>query len=179
MFGGRPAASANNRDVMLGHEFKKIVRERFRFEQINGLPIHVKRKPGVGDARNGKRGLFAEDADGLAHVLGSGGTVQTDDINAETFEDGERGFDVGAEQHASGRIERHLSLDRQISLSLVEGFMNAGDGGFDFENVLRSFDEQQIHTAADQADSLFSKNVGEFIEADIGKFGIARRGKFA
>ena len=57
--------------------------------------------------------------------------------------------------------------------------MNAGDGGFDFENVLRGFDEEQIHAAADQTDGLFAKNIGEFIEADIGKFGIARRGKFA
>ena len=112
--------------------------------------------------------MFAEDADGLAHVLGSGGTVETDDINAETFEDGERGFDVGAEQHASGRVERDLSLDRQINLSLVEGFVNAGDGGFDFEDVLWSFDEQKVHAAADQTDRLFAKNISEFIEADVG-----------
>ena len=134
---------------MLGHEFIKIIRKRFRLERINSLTIHVERKPRVGDARNRKRGLFAEDADGLAHVLGSGGTVETDDINAETFEDGERSFDVRAEQHASGRVKRDLSLDRQIDLSLIEGFVNAGDGGFDFENVLRGFDKKQIHAAAD------------------------------
>ena len=117
MFGSCSATSADNRDVVLGHEFIKIIRERFRLKRINGLTVHVERKPGVGNARNGQRGLFAEDADGLAHVLGARGAVETDDINAETFEDGERGFDVRAEQHASGRIERDLSLDRQINLS--------------------------------------------------------------
>ena len=91
MFGSRSATSADNRNVMLGHEFIKIIRERFRLERINGLTIHVERKPGVGDARNRKRGLFAEDADGFAHVLGSGGAVEADDINAHAFEDGKRG----------------------------------------------------------------------------------------
>ena len=179
VFRRRPAASADNRDVVLGHEFIKIIRKRFRLERINGLTIHVERKPGVGNARNRKRGLFAEDADGLAHVLGSGGTVETNYINAETFEDGERGFDICAKQHAPGRIERDLSLNRQINLSLVESLVNTGDGGFDFEDVLRGFNEEKIHTAADQTDSLFAKNIGEFIEADVGKFRIARRGKLA
>ena len=77
----------------------------------------------------------------------------------------ERGVDVGAEQHATGRIERDLGLDRQIDPCLVEGFVNARDGGLDFEDVLRGFDQQQIHAAADQTDSLLAENIGQFIES--------------
>ena len=64
-------------------------------------------------------------------------------------------------------------------LSLVEGFVQARDRGFDFEDVLRGFDEQHIHAALDQTDSLFAEDIGQFIEADIGKFGVIRGGKFA
>ena len=179
VFGSRPTASAHDRDIVLGHEFKQVFRKRFGLERINGLTIHVERQSRVGDARNGQRGIFAEDADGLAHVLGAGGTVEADDVDAHAFEDGERGVDVGAEQHAAGRVERDLRLDRQIDLSLVEGFVDAGDGGFDFEDVLRGFDEEQVHAAADQTDGLFAEDIGEFVEGDVGKFGVIGGGKFA
>jgi len=50
--------------------------------------------------------------------------------------------------------------------------VDADDGGFDFENILRGFDEQQVHAAGNQADSLLAECFGEFIKADIGKFGV-------
>ena len=179
MFGSRPATAADDGDVVLRHELEHIVGERFGLERVDGLTINIQRKSRVGDARNGERGIFAEDADGLAHVLGAGGAVEADDGDAHAFEDGERGGHVGAEQHAAGRVERDLRLDRQIDLSLVEGFVTARDGGFDFEDVLRGFDEEQIHAAADQTDGLLAKNVGEFVEADVGEFGVVGGGKFA
>ena len=121
---------------MFGYKFIQVIRERFGLERINGLTIHIQRKSRVWDARHGERGIFAEDADGLAHVLGARGAVEADDVNAHAFEDGERGGHIGAEQHAPGRVERDLRLNRQIDLSLVEGFVNACDGGLDFEDIL-------------------------------------------
>ncbi len=162
--GSRPAASTHDRDVVFGHEFVQVIGERFRLERIDSLTIHVERQTGIGDARNGQGGIFAEDADGLAHVLGSGGAVEADDIDAHAFEDGERGVDIGAEQHATGGIERDLRLDGQIDLGLVEGLVDADDGGFDFEDVLRGFDEQHIHAAADQTDGLLAEDIDEFVE---------------
>jgi len=44
------------------------------------------------------------------------------------------------------------------------------DRGFDFEDVLRGFDEQEVHTAANQTNRLFAENIDEFIEADVGEF---------
>ena len=85
MFWGRPAASTDNGDVVLGHEFIQVVRKRFGLERIDRLSIHIERKSRVGDARNRERGIFAEDADGLPHMLGSRGAVETDDIDAHTF----------------------------------------------------------------------------------------------
>ena len=116
MFRCRAAASAHNRNVVLGHKLIHIVRIRFGLERIHSLTIDVERQSRVGDARNRQRGFFAKDADGLAHMLGAGGTVETDDIDAHAFKDGEGCVDIGAEQHATGRIKRDLSLDRQIDI---------------------------------------------------------------
>ena len=143
------------------------------------MTIHIERQSRVGDARNGQRGIFAEDADRLAHVLGSGGTVEADDVDAHAFEDGERSVDVGAEQHAACRVQRDLGLDRQIDSSLIEGFVQTCDGGFDFEDVLRGFDEQQVNPAADQTDGLLAEGIGEFVECDIGQVGVVGGGEFA
>src|SRR5688572_9898621 len=87
MFGSRPAASSDNGNVVFGHELIQVVRKRFRLEGIDRLSIHVERKTGVGDARDREYGVFAKDTDGLAHVFGTRGTVQTDHGDAHTLED--------------------------------------------------------------------------------------------
>ncbi len=57
--------------------------------------------------------------------------------------------------------------------------MDARDGGFDLENVLRGFDEQEVRAASNQTDGLLAKNIGQFIEADVGEIGVIGRGQFA
>ena len=153
------AASAHDRDVVLRHKLVHVICKRFRFKRIHGLTIHIQRQSRIWNARNGQRGIFAEEADRLAHVFGSRGAVEPDDVDAHAFEDGERRVDVGAEQHATRRVQRDLSLDRQPGLSLIEGFVNARDGGFDFENVLRGFDQKKIDAALNETDSLLAENI--------------------
>ena len=66
-----------------------------------------------------------------------------------------------------------------MDLSFIEGFVNACDRSFDFENILRGFDQQKIHAALNQTDSLLAEGIHEFVEADIGKFGVVGGGKLA
>ncbi len=177
--GGGAAAAADDGDVVFGDEFVERLGKRFRFERVNGLPIHIERQPGVGDARNGQFCPFAEDADGFAHVFGAGGAVQADDVNRQVFEDGDGGFDVGAEQHAPAGVEGHLALNRQVDAGLFKGFGDAVNGGFDLEDVLRGFDEKQVHPAANQTDGLLAEDIGQLIEGDVGEFGVIGGGEFA
>src|SRR5688572_28851282 len=100
-------------------------------------------------------------------MLGTRGAVETDDVDSHPFQDGEGGIDVGAEKHAPGRVERDLRLDRQIDLSLLEGFMNACDRRFDLEDILRGLDEQYIHTAANETVRLFAESLCQVIETDV------------
>ncbi len=62
---------------------------------------------------------------------------------------------------------------------LFKRLVAAGDGGFDFEDVLRGLNQQQVHPAADEANRLFTKYFGEVIEGDIGEFGVVGGGEFA
>ena len=73
--------------------------------------------------------------------------------------------DIGAQQHAPGGIQRDLGLDRQVDAGLVEGLVDAGDGGLDFQDILRGLDQQQVHAALDQADGLLAEDVRQFVEA--------------
>ncbi len=111
-------------------------------------------------------------------MLGSRGAVETDHVDAHAFEDGKRGVDVRTQQHAAGGVERDLGLDRQIDSGLVEGFVDARDRGFDFKDILRGFDEQHIHPAADQTDCLLTEYLGEVVEGDIRKLRIIGRWQF-
>ena len=170
------AATANDADAVLLDELGQRLGKRFWLQRVDGNAVHVERQAGVGDARNRQAGLFTQNTNRFAHVLGAGGTVQADDVNGQAFEDGQRSGDIGAEQHPPARIQRDLGLDRQPDAGFLISFLDAGDGGLDFQDVLRGFDQQQVHAAADQTGSLFAKNVGQLVEADIGEFGIVGGG---
>jgi len=81
---------------MLGDEFIQVIRKWFRLKRIDCLPIHIKREPRIWNARNRQRGVFAKEANRLAHVFGPRGTIETDDINAHAFKDRKRCVDISA-----------------------------------------------------------------------------------
>ena len=91
-----------------------------RLQRVDRLAIHVERQPGVGDARDRQRGVLAQVADRLAHVLRAGGAVQADHIDGQAFQDGQGGGDIGAQQHAPGGIQGDLDLDRQVDAGLAQ-----------------------------------------------------------
>ena len=164
---------------MFLHELNQRLGKGLRLERIDRLTVHVEWKTRVGDAGDRQGGSFAQDTNGLTHMFRAGGTVEADDVDAHPFKDGQCGGDVGAKQHATRGIEGDLGLQRHIDLCLVEGLMNTRDGGPDFEDILRGFDQQQIHAALDEANSLLSKNFGQLVESDIRKVGVVGGGQLA
>ena len=110
--------------------------------------------------------------DGLTHVLGAGGTIQADHVDGHALQDREGGSHVGAKQHPPGGIQGYLRLDWQADAGLIKGFLDAGDGSLDFEDILGCLDQQQVNATLDETDGLFAKNVGKLSEADGGEVGI-------
>ena len=107
-------------------------------------------KPGVRNARHRSRRVRRQKTDRLAHVLGTRRAIQTDHVDAQRFERRHRARDVGAEQHASARVERDLRLNRDASSDLGEQPLEAGDRRLHLENVLGRLDEQHVDAAFDE-----------------------------
>src|SRR5512135_3208043 len=57
--------------------------------------------------------------------------------------------------------------------------MDAGDGSLDFEDVLRSLDQQQVDAPLDEAGRLLAEDVDEVVEGNVGEVGVIGGGKLA
>ena len=179
VLGGRAAATADDAHT----EFLDVGGERvgkgLGLQGVNCLTVHVEGQPGVGDAGYGQVGGLGELAQRLAHIIGAGGAVEADGVDGEVFEDGGDSGTVGAQEHAPGGVESDLGLDGQIDAGLLKGGLNADDDGFDLQNVLGGFDEEQVHAAGDQRGGLLPEDVDQFGKGNIGELGIAHGGQFA
>ncbi len=84
-----------------------------------------------------------------AHVLRTGRAVQANHVDAHAFQDGQHSLNVGAQQHTPVGIQRDLGLNGQHFAAFGEGFMDADDGGFYFQNILLGFQQHEIGAAFD------------------------------
>ena len=71
--------------------------------------------------------------------------------------------------------QRRLRLNRNAAHAARELARDAGDRGFDFEQILHRLEEQQIDAALDERARLLAVDRGEFLEGDLRERGIRRR----
>ena len=105
------AAPADHTYTVVFHEFSEGLSKGFWLQWVNGLTIDIKRKTGIGDARDGQGGELSQVADGFAHKVRPGGAVQADHADAHALQDGQHRGNIRAKQHAPGGIQRDLCLD--------------------------------------------------------------------
>ena len=110
----------------------------------------------------------------LAHLGRTGGAVEADHLHAERLERGERGTDLGSEQHGSGRLDRDLDPHRHVGVSSGDGTLGADDRGLGLQQVLRGLDQHGVDAAVDHAGDLLLVRV-----AKRGEWGVAERRQFA
>lgn len=87
----------------------------------------------------------------FAHLGGAGGAVQADHVDAERLQRGERGADLGAQQHGAGGLDGHGADQRDGDAERLHRAPGADDGGLGLEEVLGGLDEQGVSPAGDQA----------------------------
>ena len=51
----------------------------------------------------------------LAHLGRAGGAVEPDDVGAQGVQGGQGGADLGAQQHAAGRLDGDLDLEGHLA----------------------------------------------------------------
>ncbi len=87
---------------------------------------------------------------GLVHLDGTGSAVETNQVNTQWIERGDRGSNLGARQHASREFNRHLGLDGHNSPMAGHGTVTSGDGGFARQQVKHRLDQQEVDTALEE-----------------------------
>ncbi len=103
---GRGRTRATNCVVRVG--------ELVRRERVGRAVLAVSSgRPALGMQESGDPGVPRQVAQVLAHLGGAGGAVQADHVDAERLERGQRGADLGAQQHRAGGLDGDLDDERQ------------------------------------------------------------------
>ena len=110
----RAAAAADDAEAVALDEVAEHLGERLGLGREDRLAVGaLVGDAGVRDAVDRRRAVLAEEAHGVAHVLGAGRAVEADDVDLERLERRQRGRDVGAQQHlAAVGQQRDGGLDR-------------------------------------------------------------------
>ena len=96
--------------------------------------------------------MLREVAQVLGHLGRAGRAVQADHVGLHRFERGERGADLGADEHAAGRLDRDLHHERDAATRRAAIARRARDDrGLALEQVVDGLDEQHVDAAREQA----------------------------
>ncbi len=163
---GSAAAAYNSYAVVL-HEMLVILGQLLRSELVNRMSAHILRKSGIGQHRYILRGIRSQEADTVIHLGRSSSAVQTDDVYIVGFERGQSRANFSSQQHRSSSFERHLNCDRQPLAGFLHGIEHAGQSSFGLQQVLRGFDQQNIHATFDQRARLLNIARDHVVELDM------------
>jgi len=104
--------AAHNRNIILIDELHQRLCKRFRFERVDGLPVHVERQAGIRDAGDRQSGLFPRIR--MGSRMCSGPVEQFRPITSMGMPSRmARRRSYRCEQHTPGGIQRDLRLDWQ------------------------------------------------------------------
>ena len=130
-------------------------------------PLTTEGSPAFGRHERNVRRVLREVAQVLGHLRRTGRAVHPDDIGPHRFERGDGRADLGADEHAAGRLDRHLHHDRDERAGRGHGPAGAVDRGLGLQQVVDRLDEQHVDAAREQADDLRFVVVPEDLVADV------------
>ena len=179
--GGGAAAAADDADAVALDELAEGGGQRLGLLREDRLAVGaLEGEARVRDAVHRQWGGLAQEANRVAHVLGTGRAVEPDHLDVERGERREDGLDVGAEQHlAALRQQRDRCLDRQGAAGELERLASAEDRGLHLEDVLGRLDDDQVRAALDQAPGLLGEDLDQLLERDVSEGRVVARGQEA
>ena len=96
--------------------------------------------------------MLREVAEVLGHLGRTGRAVHADDVGPHRLERGERGADLGADEHAARRLDRDLHHDRERATpARAHRGARTVDRGLRLQQVVDGLDEQHVDAAGDEA----------------------------
>ena len=107
-----PQQPPTRRGAELGDERGQRVGQLLRGQRVDGAVRAELRQAGVGHHRQREPGVAGQVAQVLAHLGRAGGAVEPDQVDAERLQRGQRGADLGAEQHRAGGLDGDVGDQR-------------------------------------------------------------------
>ncbi len=161
------AAPADHVDPVLDHKAFEPLRQFGGPEGEMGTPVDELGKPGIGLDRDIPGPVLAEPFDVLGHLARARRAVEPDHRHIERPDDRRRGGDIGADEQASGRLDRHLDEDRRVLMCILARSLGAIDRGLDLQRVLAGLDQDRIGAPGDQSGALNGERVLERLIGDM------------
>ena len=90
----------------------------------------------------------------LAHLRRPGGAVQADEVDAERLQRGQRGPDLGAEQHGAGGLHGDVHDQRQVDPGGGHRPLGAEHGRLGLQQVLAGLHQDRVDPAVDHGRDL-------------------------
>ena len=99
-------------------------------------------------------GVLGQVAQVLAHLGRAGSAVQSDRVDAQRLQSGQRGAYLAAEQHRAGRLDGDLDQHGQVLAGLAQRALEPDHGGLGLEQVLSRLDQQRVGPTLDHRRAL-------------------------
>ena len=167
VLGGGAAAAADDRHAQVGDEPGVVLGQLVGREVVVHLAVDHRGQPGVGDDRDGHAGVRRQVADVLAHLGRAGGAVQAEHVGPQRVDRGQGPADLGAEQHAPGRLHGDLDLEGDLAAGGGHGPAAGDHGRLHAQQVELGLDDEQVGPALEQAVGLHLVEVAQLGEADL------------
>jgi hypothetical protein len=173
---GGAAAAADDPDAELGDEAGEVLGELVGVEAVAGGAVDDLGHAGVGDGGDGAAGVGGEVAEVLVHLGGPGRAVEADHVDAQRFDGGEGGADLGAGEHPAGELEGHLRLDGDVPAGPRHGAPASGHGGLEAEEVELGLDEEEVDASLEETEGRRRVSVPQVPVGDLAEGGEFRAG---
>ncbi|NDG10676.1 MAG: hypothetical protein EB111_02330, partial [Actinobacteria bacterium] len=167
MFRRGAAAATDHRDTEVLHVMPVEFGQLRWCQVVVGLAVDDTRQAGVRKHADGDRGVLREVTQVLLHLCWASGAVDADDRRLHREQCRQCGANLGANQHASRGLHRHLHLDGNFATHRMHRAATALHRRLDLQQVHTCLDEQQINATLDEGPCVFFVGVAQLAERDV------------
>ncbi len=155
------AAAADQRDAVLPCERVVGVGEFARRQRVAGARRGELGQPGVRHDRQPDAGRTRQRAQVLGHLGRTGRAIESDEVDPERLQRGERGRGLRTQQHRAGQLDGDLRDEDDVPPGSGHPAPRADERGLRLQQVLARLDEERVDAARDHRRALLGVGVAQ------------------
>ena len=165
---GRRAATATDEgQAEFTDERRQRGRELVGLQRVHRAVGTELGKTGVGHDRDRDGGVPRQVAQMLTHLGGPGGAVESDHVDAERLDGGQRRPDLGTEQHGARGLDRHVRDDRNPTPELGHRPLGSKHGSLHLQQILGGLHKDRVVATVEHACDAFEVGVADGLERGV------------